>query len=746
MVGLRTGYGLLKCLKSSATQCCLKIEVNMSAATSIPKVDIHHERLERLAGIQGSDCGVFVMCVHSFIEGWLREHFGVGNADVKFKDIVQRFIDEEKGARHGNVPGLPSLDALIMTHWDTGQVRHHFKALPRSMAEAATEQLEAFCRLVSVGRPEVMGTIRNYIAAWDSRIPMGALLRENTQIKELVRKEAAENRSLANQVADLARKIAAVEDLEVSILAKDKKISELQKSSDTRKERIDELRHERAAQEIELKDASKKLQEFEAAQEYVDIQRRMTIFTRSRADYERLIVRLSPEQIRVLEQIHMSNDFLIKGAAGTGKTLVLLKAIEKANKKDELGFEGFKGSIALLTYTRTLVKYDSYIAAILTGDDVADRVTTVEKFIAQRLPAARPGAKIEFDLTQRLCARHTIDGYSTKELANEIEHYLWDNDVSREDYVEKVKDRTGMKKRIPGEHRSLIWDAAEAVAAEMEAANTYSKARSRIKLLQVMGSNPAGLEPHRLDYLFIDEVQDLPVVDVKVLKAFTRRYVILAGDSDQSIFQPGFTFAKAGINIGGRSRILKTNFRNTIQLHEVAERFRTKIPGQDAENMPSAFRDGPVPELFLAKDRASLIDALDARLVFFVQHLGYSLENICVLFPNNDDGEAIRDRLEAKGIKVSDIRDEGFAFESETGLRLCTYKSVKGLDFPVVLMFLNRPPFIDDQHDEGAVEKMTRSLIYVGMTRAMEHLNVLAYEQSSSAAIQDLKACLSSTV
>ena len=56
----------------------------------------------------------------------------------------------------------------------------------------------------------------------------------------------------------------------------------------------------------------------------------MTVYTRTRLDFERSLVRLTAEQSKVLAQIKLNRDFLVKGSAGTGKSLVLIKALEKA--------------------------------------------------------------------------------------------------------------------------------------------------------------------------------------------------------------------------------------------------------------------------------------------------------------------------------------------------------------------------------------------------------------------------------
>ncbi len=697
--------------------------------------------LERLETLQGTDEGVFVLAVHAFVEGWIRDRFGHGEVDTTFPSLLQEFIDHCKTNLGGWIPRLGSFTTMNLAHHGTNGVRHRFMALTRQDAEVATSHLEMFCKLARIGKPERLDSIRRYLAAWDERKPLGATIEALAALKEINKRDAEDKRRLMEQVSELSQVRSEAEHLGELIKQKDRRIGELEKTAEARGEKADAERRERAATAARLKDVEKKLAELGDASAYIEMNRKASVFARTRADYERAIIRLSPEQRAVLSQIKLDADFLVKGAAGTGKTLVLLKAIEKAKSGGEeasLDFQELSGSVALLTYTRTLVKYDAYVARVLSDRNGADRISTADAFIQDRLASIEPGARMDYDVLEELCKRYAFEGFGYKDLFHEAEDFIWGNDVSCDEYVTRVMERRGMKKPLARELRERVWAACEAMATEMESERRFSKGYSRIKLLRAVASMPDDPRIKCMDYIFVDEVQDLTAADLKAIKACARRCVVMAGDADQSIFQPGFSFARAGLDILGRARILKTNFRNTVALHELSERYRALIPGQDAANQPMAYREGPPPELYQAKDNRGLLDLLVARVEFFARDLEYDPGNICVLFSYNKDFDAIEERLSAAGFGVSDIRKSDHAFEEFGRVRLSTFQSSKGLDFPVVLLFLNRPPFVGDGYEDAAAERMRRSSIYVGMTRAMDHLDVLAYEEASSPAIADL--------
>lgn len=82
--------------------------------------------------------------------------------------------------------------------------------------------------------------------------------------------------------------------------------------------------------------------------------------------------------------------------------------------------------------------------------------------------------------------------------------------------------------------------------------------------------------------------------------------------------------------------------------------------------------------------------------------------------------------------------DQPFDFNETGSILISTLHSAKELDFPVVFLFLYRPPYFDSAYDAETSERMTRSLVYVSATRAMDQLDVFALNVPSSPAIADL--------
>lgn len=700
-------------------------------------------QVERLARLQGTDPGLFVLAVHAFVEAWLRARVSVPEPTTHvFQKLVDAYIEREERRLGRFDPRLRVFKRLLESHWLTNQVRHQFATVQVEAAEMTTAQFKEFCQVVRIPRGEALARLERYIAAWDERAPIGAYVEENRRLRELQAKTAAEARQELERQARLeaaeaeaaaagaryeeaARRIA---ELEGRVGAKDAKYDELRRKA----------REDRLAAEAELEAIREKLAGFEDQAEYVELLSKMTDYTRTRADYERAVIRLSEEQKAVLKQIRLDRDFLVKGAAGTGKTLVLLKAVEKAKAgaaSGELGMEELSGSIALLTYTTTLVKYDAWLASLIALDE-GDRIATASKFLVDRFRELEPKARVDYEAARDLAAKVPFPPIDAKDLAAEAETFVWGNLVTREEYVDACIDRAGMKKPIPKSLRAEVWDAIESLERIMRDSRRFSTNLAARDIVSAAAAGDARLS--KVDYVFVDEAQDLSAAVLGALRASARKCAVLAGDGDQSLYQPFISFRRAGIDISGRTRVLKTNFRNTIQLHEFAERYRAKCPGLDAETQPAAYRPGPAPELVLAADLSGALELVVARVETAVKRLKYDPENLCVLARTNDELSAAAAALSKRGYATSLIKDEGFSFDERGSVRLCTMHSAKGLDFPVAIVLADKVFGTDPGWDEAAVERQARNLFYVAITRAMDHCVVIAREGATNPAVVDL--------
>ena len=727
--------------------------------------------LQRILKARNADIGLFILAMHSLIERCLRKKYGYENrnysipSSTTFGELINNYandyynqhgVPQYKGATERCLPKneweiFKTLREIYTNHYLANDVRHQFEEKEPEAAQSTVKCFLAFAKAENWNYPQALAELKKELTNWDkhSAYQSQELTRLINQIDELKRK----NENLAekaNKYAELENRLKVLEakegllnsqlkEQEGKLSKKDKKIDEIRKKTF---EESQKFRNEK-------KELLEELKRFDNTKKYLSYLERVSFYTKTRHDYESSVIKLTPEQQDILEQIKLNSDFLVKGAAGTGKSLVLLKALEKAvnEMNSELDFGDNGKPFRLLTYTKSLVKYNQYVTQILGTNLPAETITTADSFLYSMLKKFFPSKSIFFYLDKEYekvfsteCARE----FSPEEIFRELNEFIWANCITKEDYTEKLCDRTGMKNPIKKNDRIKIWQALEEIEERLEAMDKWPRNFAAKKIIQAMENALSnGDSAFLAEYSFVDEAQDLPPVILAMIKKSTKRCVFLAGDSDQSIYRKGFNWNMSGIDIKGRTKILKTNFRNTNQIHEFAEKYRERFKHMDKATQPSAFRPGPPVELSGGKDTADLIEKIVQQVKLLMNALNYEEENICIIANENKKLDDIQKLLDKEiGIASKKVADADFDFATSKGIRLCTSQNCKGLDFPVVLLLADHRVHGMEKttaFDEETYYEQQYNMVYVCLTRAMEMLHIFTVDGTTFGPFKDLK-------
>lgn len=222
--------------------------------------------------------------------------------------------------------------------------------------------------------------------------------------------------------------------------------------------------------------------------------------------------------------------------------------------------------------------------------------------------------------------------------------------------------------------------------------------------------------------------------------------LLLLYDDAQSIYQRQhsrrFSFRSLGIQAAGRTTILRLNYRNTAEVLAVAQRFAQALlsPAEaDEDSIPlisplSANRHGPRPRLWrlpnLAAEAAEVARQLQA-----LHGQGLAWSDMAVLYPIRFIGEAALQALNRAGVPAELLGEAARDWPRRDRVRVVTLQSSKGLEFPAVaILGLGYLP-----HDRQPEIEQVR-LLYVGLTRAMDHLLLTGHR--ASAFVQRLEQAL----
>jgi superfamily I DNA/RNA helicase len=291
--------------------------------------------------------------------------------------------------------------------------------------------------------------------------------------------------------------------------------------------------------------------------------------------------------------------------------------------------------------------------------------------------------------------------------------------------------RLGRKTRVGGTQREVLWSVMAAARADLEARGltTWSAVWSRLAG-DVGGSAP-------FDAAVIDESQDLSVAELRFLAALASSGASLffAGDIGQRIFRQPFSWRTLGIDIRGRSRILKVNYRTSHQIRSRADRL---LPGiiadgdgleEDRRAVVSVF-GGPPPEILEAADASDEVARVAAWLSARRAE-GIEPDEIGVFARTEDAAVRGEQACAAAGLAFRRAPPDPDAVSEMA--TVCTMALAKGLEFRAVAIMAcdedlvplgERLAMAATELELREIYETERHLLYVACTRARERLLV----------------------
>ncbi|MBN2306161.1 MAG: UvrD-helicase domain-containing protein [Anaerolineae bacterium] len=420
---------------------------------------------------------------------------------------------------------------------------------------------------------------------------------------------------------------------------------------------------------------------------------------------------------------------LVRGVAGSGKTLVL------GARARLLAQENPDWRIAIVTYNKSLA-----LALKRQFRDV--KVYTFDKLCYKWLQASNLWQSPIEDYEQPDWVNHIL--HDLPQVAERFEadflqdEFNWIKDMgilNQQTYLDVP--RTGRGTRLLPTERELVYQAFNAYQLRLE--------QERLLTWQdvaglVLRALDAGLIPaNQFDAVLVDEAQDFAPIWFEVLKRMLNPdtgVIFLAADATQRIYRK-FTWKSLGLNIVGRTRILRQAYRNTYEIMQAAyelirhnEQLQQELKDEDEPLLspdldPRQMRHDAYPVV----RGCSNAYAERQYIVREIQNLldnGYRPSDIAVLGLRSLN--SYQADLENAGLPVIGLKDDNIA--AKDAISVGTLHSAKGLEFRVVFVSQLQTLFASsgrlNSDPETFFVKRTR-LLYVGMTRARDKLCMTYY-------------------
>lgn len=465
--------------------------------------------------------------------------------------------------------------------------------------------------------------------------------------------------------------------------------------------------------------------------------------------WDKWTVFLHPEQ-RALVERNQSGPARVSGSAGTGKTIVALhRAVYLTRTNPD-------GRVLLATYSEPLAN------ALATR---LRRLISNEPQLGDRIDiGAIPtvGARLYKSLVGpvKLAPRATVvqlmkEALTTAKDSQFSMSFLlseWDQvvDAWQLESWEGYRDvgRLGRKTRLREERRKQLWAIFEDVRAGLTTAGVFTEAAlfGKLSVAVSKAKNP----PY--NFAVIDEAQDVSISQLKFLAALggnRANALFFAGDLGQRIFQQPFSWKSLGLDVRGRAKTLRVNYRTSHQILALADKL---LEGEiaDIDGNAETRRDaisvfnGVPPGIQTLRDADEESKAVGKWLVSRVAE-GVAPHEIGVFVRSPDQLERARAAVVAAKLpfKVLDDRVEGVSgFASVGSMHLA-----KGLEFRAVAVMACDDEVIPSQaridevgedSDLKEVYDTERQLLYVACTRARDFLLVTGVEPASEF-LDDLK-------
>ena len=458
--------------------------------------------------------------------------------------------------------------------------------------------------------------------------------------------------------------------------------------------------------------------------------------------WEKWIVFLHPAQRQIVERDY-SGPARVAGSAGTGKTVVALhRAVHLARTHRD-------ARILLATFSEALAAVLQVRLTRLISNEpkLAERLEVHSMSgIARRLYEANLGTPnlIATDEVRELLdqAASEVEGHRFSST------FVWTEwtkvvDAWQLETWEDYRDvaRLGRKTRLAEKQRAVLWSIflkVREAMAEREQLTECGMFRRLERHLSTAGHTP-------FEYCVIDEAQDVGVAELRLLSVLggdRPNSLFFAGDLGQRIFQTPFSWRSLGVDVRGRSQILRVNYRTSHQIRRQADRL-----------LPSALADvdgvteqrggtisvfnGPEPLVRVLssaeKESACVAEWLRAR-----QNEGYEPHEIGVFVRSDAELERAIQGIVDAGLSAVHLSTHPGGVSGS--IAVGTMHLAKGLEFRAVVVaacddevlpLQSRIENIADEADLEEVYNTERHLLYVACTRARDRLLVTGVDPAS---------------
>lgn len=447
------------------------------------------------------------------------------------------------------------------------------------------------------------------------------------------------------------------------------------------------------------------------------------------ANWDSWCVYLHPSQRKLAYRTY-DGPYRVCGSAGTGKTVVALHHAKHILSTDP------DARVLVVTYSGDLAKdLKKRLRTLLTPRELerceARAIASFAKDLYERVE--KSPKPIIHRQQLRLEARSILTfnksllpkGIGPSFALSEFERIVEPRQIRTEDeYLRAI--RRGVHVRLSADKRRALWAA---IGKIYEGINSVDGFLTTEQMFAAVGAyfRQHGDAPRYYTDIIVDECQDLCEVELDFLVAYAGagKRLFFAGDLGQRIIRFSFPWTKHGIDLRGRSRVLKVNYRTTHEIRSMADRLTNEVV-TDADDISSnrkgtvSLLSGPKPEIRQFAGEAEEIDGVAQWLDHLYRDLEMPADAVAIFIRSDRE----------YGRAVDALRKSLYRMEQVQPTIVQMFKA-KGLEYRAAVVMacdngvIPSPDRLAEADLVAGMEEIydtERNLLYVACTRARDCL------------------------
>jgi len=463
---------------------------------------------------------------------------------------------------------------------------------------------------------------------------------------------------------------------------------------------------------------------------------------------------LHPEQRKIAYRDY-NGPAMVRGGAGTGKTVVAMHRAK--HLADQIGQDSARTGqrILLTTFTTNLAQDIEANLRTLCPEHLSARpprieVINLDRWVSQFLKRKNFKREVAFfgeardrldDIWREVFDDHELPGG----LSEPFVRAEWAQIIQAKGLMDRQAylkiSRVGRGTPLDRRKRAALWDVFADYRARMITEGLAEPDDAYREATEILSAEAPNL-PYTA--VIVDEAQDMGEQAFRLIRAIVpetptsdRNSLFIVGDAHQRIYARRASMSSCGINVRGRSRRLRLNYRTTQEIRTWAVSVLEGVSVDDLDEGTDTLHGyvsllhGASPELVGCASEAEELDGIVAWVLALPPDQ-IQLSDIGILCARRQDVKRVDETLKAAGIETVILQARADD-RSVPGVRITTMHRAKGLEFfAVAIPFLSETTYPPagalnaavDAADREDIINQSRSLLHVAATRAKRALRV----------------------